>query len=426
MISMRKTISTTITMKSHWERQFFIIIRTIGLILIYYTFSIGITFYQKWFIKRFHYPLIIVVCHLIIKFALASLFRWLYRQITGITRITLHWKDNLRRISLPGIASALDIGFSNWSFEFITISLYTMTKSTCIIFILAFALLLDLEKKRLSLIIVVSLISIGLFMFTYKSTQFQLNGFLLVLSASMLSGLRWTLSQKLMQRKESSLSHPIDMMYHIQPWMIIGLLPLAFIFEILPSINYIDYDDHHPSTTLNKNDFPTLEMIPDFWHQIMIGSFLAFLMEFSEYLLLTFTSSLTLSLAGIFKEIFTLYLAVNFNGDQMSLTNFIGLIVCLLGIIIHVMLKVKDSYSAIDSHSSLKNQSLLFTNNEKNDESIESKRLLGGGNSNINGGGGINGDDNNSDIIHFDIVTKISGDNDNDSNENDLFGAKSI
>lgn len=133
------------------------------------------------------------------------------------------------------------------------------------------------------------------------------------------------------------------MMYHIQPWMIIGLLPLAFIFEILPSINYIDYDDHHPS--LNKNDFPTLEMIPDFWHQIMIGSFLAFLMEFSEYLLLTFTSSLTLSLAGIFKEIFTLYLAVNFNGDQMSLTNFIGLIVCLLGIIIHVMLKVKDSYS---------------------------------------------------------------------------------
>ncbi|OTF69271.1 Triose-phosphate Transporter-like protein, partial [Euroglyphus maynei] len=126
------------------------------------------------------------------------------------------------------------------------------------------------------------------------------------------------------------LSHPIDMMYHIQPWMIIGLLPLAFIFELLPAIHYIN----HGHTTLNKNDFPTLEMIPDFWHLIMIGSFLAFLMEFSEYLLLTFTSSLTLSMA-----------AVNFNGDQMSLTNFIGLIVCLLGIIIHVMLKVMDSHS---------------------------------------------------------------------------------
>src|SRR5699024_3822202 len=65
---------------------------------------------------------------------------------SGTTRISLSWKENIRKMSLPGIASALDIGFSNWSFEFITISLYTMTKSTCIVFILAFAILFDLEK----------------------------------------------------------------------------------------------------------------------------------------------------------------------------------------------------------------------------------------------------------------------------------------
>ena len=68
-------------------------------------------------------------------------------------------------------------------------------------------------------------------------------------------------------------------------------------------------------------------------------------MEFSEYLLLTFTSSLTLSMAGIFKEIFTLYLAVNYNGDQMSQINFIGLLVCLFGISTHVCLKAFDSQS---------------------------------------------------------------------------------
>lgn len=39
-------------------------------------------------------------------------------------------------------------------------------------------------------------------MFTYHSTQFRWNGFLLVLSASLLGGLRWTLSQLVMQRKE--------------------------------------------------------------------------------------------------------------------------------------------------------------------------------------------------------------------------------
>ena len=33
------------------EKQFLLYVQTIGLILIYYIFSIGITFYQKWFIK---------------------------------------------------------------------------------------------------------------------------------------------------------------------------------------------------------------------------------------------------------------------------------------------------------------------------------------------------------------------------------------
>ena len=33
------------------------------------------------------------------------------------------------------------------------------------------------------------------------------------------SGLRWTLSQMVMQKSEMGLANPIDMMYHIQPWM---------------------------------------------------------------------------------------------------------------------------------------------------------------------------------------------------------------
>ena len=63
------------------------------------------------------------------------------------------------------IASAMDIAFSNWSMVYITVSLYTMIKSTSVLFILAFALGLGLEKWRNSLIIVISLIALGLFLF---------------------------------------------------------------------------------------------------------------------------------------------------------------------------------------------------------------------------------------------------------------------
>lgn len=56
--------------------------------------------------------------------------------------------------------------------------------------------------QRLTLLLVVLLIAAGLFMFTYKSTQFSTQGFVLVLCASFLGGIRWTLTQLLMQKAE--------------------------------------------------------------------------------------------------------------------------------------------------------------------------------------------------------------------------------
>lgn len=175
---------------------------TLALVLLYYFFSIGITFFQKSFIKSFHYPFIIVTCHLIIKWLLAFCARKVYAKVSGKQPVHLSFENHVRKLSLVGIISSLDIGLSNFSFEFVTISLYTMTKSTCIIFILCFAILFGLEKRRSSLILVILLISAGLFMFTYKSTQFNTTGFCLVLSASFLGGLRWTMAQLIMQRTE--------------------------------------------------------------------------------------------------------------------------------------------------------------------------------------------------------------------------------
>jgi solute carrier family 35 protein C2 len=106
-----------------------------------------------------------------------------------------------------------------------------MTKSTAVIFILLFALFFRLEDWHWSLFFIVSLISGGLVMFTYKSTQFHVFGFSLVLAASVLSGFRWSMAQLIMQKSKLGLENPLDMIYHIQPWMLLGVLPFALFFE---------------------------------------------------------------------------------------------------------------------------------------------------------------------------------------------------
>lgn len=141
-----------------------------------------------------------------------------------------------------------------------------------------------------SLMTIVILISAGLFMFTYKAAQFNLLGFSFILIASMSSGVRWTFAQFVMQKTKLGLHNPIDMIYFMQPWMILPLLPLTIGFEgdvILDLLNAL-------------TERITDETIYAFAH-ITIGAILAFAMEVSEFLLLSYTSSLTLSIAGIFK-----------------------------------------------------------------------------------------------------------------------------
>lgn len=302
------------------------------LIILFYFFSITLTFYNQRFIRHFRFPLSITMTHLLTKFCISSFFRWVLYMRTGKERVTLAWKVYFLKVAPPGVASSLDIGLSNWSFEYISISLYTMTKTTCIIFILLFSLLFRLEKFRVSLVAIISFIAIGLFMFTYESTQFHPFGFCLVLTASFISGLRWTLNQIVLQRKDIGLGNPIDMMYHIQPWMVLSLLPLSSGFEVM-----------RLATSEQAFGYENTEQMVLTMAVLLAGAVLAFLLEFSEFMVLSYTSGLTLSVAGIFKEVIVLLLAALLNGDRMSAFNAAGLVFCLLGILLHILFKYRQS-----------------------------------------------------------------------------------
>ena len=78
---------------------------------------------------------------------MAGLCRYLYSKYTGEKRVTLTWSQYLSRVAVVAVVSGLDIGLSQWSLEYVTLSLYTMTKTTSTPFILFFGLLLKLEKK---------------------------------------------------------------------------------------------------------------------------------------------------------------------------------------------------------------------------------------------------------------------------------------
>uniref|UniRef100_A0A182PP50 Sugar phosphate transporter domain-containing protein n=1 Tax=Anopheles epiroticus TaxID=199890 RepID=A0A182PP50_9DIPT len=304
------------------------IVVTLVLIVCYFSLSIGLTFYQQHLLQRFKLPLFVVLYHLVIKLLLSAVVRAVLRCVTRKPRILLDWRTSVRKILPTGLASGIDISFSNWGLELVKISLYTMTKSTTIVFILIFAILLKLEKKSWSLAAIVVMISGGLFMFTYKSTQFDALGFSFLLFASLSSGIRWTFAQLIMQKSKLGLHNPIDMIFHMQPWMILSVLPFTVGFEGRKLLDGYTLVQQLPS-----------DVVIDMWLKISVGAFIAFAMEVSEFMVLTNTSSLTLSVAGIFKEICQLILAVELNDEHLSTVNVLGLVMCLGGICCHVVHK---------------------------------------------------------------------------------------
>ncbi|KAK9302099.1 hypothetical protein QLX08_005819 [Tetragonisca angustula] len=344
-----------------WKKTFQIII----LILCYFVLSVGLTFYVQWLYNTygFHFPLIVVICHLLVKFLLSALIRCV-RTCWKKQQFKLPFQSIIRMVMPVGIASGLDVGLSNWAISLITMSLYTMTKSTTIIFILGFALFLKLEKKSWTLTCIVTMISGGLFMFTYKSTQFGIFGFIICLLASFSSGIRWTMTQLIMQKSKLGMKSPIDMMYYMQLWMLLPIVPVMIWFE-----------GPHLYNSFKSTDWDDVQTIAITTTAIFGSSIIAFHMEVMEFLVVTYTSSLTLSIIGIIKEICILILAVEWEGDQMSDLNFIGLLMCLCGITIHTIQKALSNRNKKAENLELQVNS-LSSNNLKTEEGIDTNLPL--------------------------------------------------
>jgi len=304
----------------------------------YFISSIALTFYQKDLIQRLPYPLSIVIVHLVLKFCVAGLCRYVWATITKQNRVTLNWKEYMSRVALVAIVSGLDIGLSQWSLEYVTLSLYTMTKTTSTPFILFFGLVLKLERKHWSQVIIIIFITTGLIMFTYKSTTFSFIGFIMVLTAAFFSGIRWTLSQLIMQKSKLGLENPIDFIFHIQPLMILTLLPIA-----------IGVEGVSIAASEDTFRFQELSTFTNTWFLMTVGGIIAFCMEVSEFLVVTCASSLTLAIIGVFKEVTILTLAVFRNGNEVTFINLCGMVICLFGIFAHVIRKAIKTDEIQDS-----------------------------------------------------------------------------
>jgi len=160
----------------------------------------------------------VTMLHMFVQALLASILRFgwprRFRPEHDPSR-----EDYIKKAVPTAVSTGLDIGLSNLSLKTITLSFYTMCKSSSLVFVLAFAFFFHLETFSIRLIGVIILISMGVLLMVATETHFVLGGFILVLPASALGGLRWSLTQLLMRSKRSGMNHPVATIFWLTPVM---------------------------------------------------------------------------------------------------------------------------------------------------------------------------------------------------------------
>ncbi|WWC60930.1 uncharacterized protein I303_103506 [Kwoniella dejecticola CBS 10117] len=301
-------------------------------ILSWYTFATLLSLYNKWMFSPayygFSYPLFVTACHMVVQFCLAAFIRITFAErFRPKERPTR--KEYVTKILPTAASTGGDIGLSNLSLKTITLSLYTMCKSSTLIFVLLFAFTFKLEKYSVRLISVITLISFGVFCMVFNTTAVSIPGIIMVFTASALGGLRWALTELVMHKKGMGLSNPFATIFWLAPLMAITLALVSMLvegwFEILGSDFFVGFQA-----------FKTTGVI------VLPGA-LAFAMVASEYFIIQRAGVVPLSIAGIFKEVSTISISAWVFRDQLTGLNIIGVVITVCGIALYSYHKYQKS-----------------------------------------------------------------------------------
>ncbi|CAO3572198.1 unnamed protein product [Mortierella alpina] len=300
----------------------------------WYSCSTALSFYNKWLFSpnyhNFQFPLFTTSLHMVAQFGLSSLTLAALPALRP--KATPTAKDFGTKIVPCAVASGLDIGLSNSSLKTITLAFYTMCKSSSLAFVLVFAFAFKLERPTWTLAGVIGVISVGLFMMVMSEVDFVWIGFIQVMMASVLGGLRWSLTQLLLERtdtKTGSLANPISTIFFLSPIMGICLCVVAGVFE-----GY--------GTIFRSEFFASGSVALGTLGLLFLGGLFAFAMVLAEFNLIARTSVVTLSVLGIIKEVVTIVVSSIVFNDQLSLVNILGLFVTLTGIGFYHFMKLRE------------------------------------------------------------------------------------
>lgn len=226
-----------------------------------------------------------------------------------------------KRVLPVGLAYACTLAFGNTVYLFLNVGFIQMLKSFTPVVIMITAYFANIESPSKSVVYSVIIITIGTAATCSFSPEFSLTGILIMLLAELAEAIRLIITQFFLQQLKFGV---IEGQYVLSPASAFWLFLASAIYE-LPKM----YNDD--AITIIANNIPAF----------FIASFMGIGVNYLSYLVIQYTSSLTMKILGTVRNIIIIFVGVLFYGEIVTRNEFIGYFIALLGFISYNLAQAK-------------------------------------------------------------------------------------
>lgn len=326
-------MSNTTTRKGFWKNASYV-----GLSMVaWWIPSLGLTAANKMIFSDYQFPFPVTVTCFHFSITSVILMTAFHCCKFNLAVPTCSWRRYKYHVVPIAVFAATDIVFSNAAYSYLPLSVLTVIKSSVVIFVYFAALIFGIEKFNCAIFSVgVFIVACIAWVLVDKKTANEIKdavdmdvhpiGILFAGIGIITAALRWVVVQ--LQCKSYS---PMQLMYLTQPASAVILIPFIFIVEGRKILDrFADYE-------WQQSDNSNVIWI------IVVCSPMAFLLLLAEYYVVKLTSSVTITVAGVGKEIFVIFLGVMFWHESLSFSQMCGIMLSVVGILIYSYLRHKNA-----------------------------------------------------------------------------------
>ena len=303
------------------------LLQVTGLVALWFASSITISFLNK---RLFNAGLKYPFFHTAFINGGVAAITWVVTRAPALRQPLTPFPTMARIVAPIGLATMLDIAFSNWSLMFLSISLHTIIKGAAPLAVMLCGMGFGLERPSRSMPLVIALLvsGLGLVAGDRLSLPDRPVGILLGLISVGFTGLRWSLTQLLLSGRPADTTEASGQGVHLRQGAPAApptpkQHPLSTMLSVTPitaasALVACATSDEREVFALMASD-PAGTLLPYLGFLGVVCS-LVWLLIMAEFVLVRLTSSLTLSIFGVAKELLTVLIAV-IAGESLSSTN---------------------------------------------------------------------------------------------------------